>query len=58
MIQWSSVLGKTYAIQETTDLISGFAETVSNGISGIGGTNSCVLPVGQEPRKFYRVLLE
>jgi hypothetical protein len=58
VIQWSSVVGKQYRIQGTTNMLLGFPEAVSNHIPATAGTNSCTLPVGQETRKYYRVMLE
>jgi hypothetical protein len=58
VLGWLSVSGKTYTIRGTTNLLLGFPEAVSNGIPGTGSTNTCVLPMGQGPRKFYRVVVE
>ena len=58
VIDWSSVAGKTYRIQATTNLLLGFPLVVSNGIAATPGTNTCVLTIGPETRRFYRVVVE
>ena len=58
VLVWSSVSGKYYTIQGTTNLMSGFVEAASNHIPATPGTNSCTLPVGQEVKKYYRVVVE
>jgi hypothetical protein len=58
VLDWLSVSGRTYTIRGTTNLLLGFPEVVSNYIAATPDTNSCVLPIGQVPRKFYRVLVE
>ena len=58
-LAWLSVTGKTYTIQGTTNLLLGFPEVAGSNIAATSfGTNSSSLPVGQEPRKFYRVRVE
>jgi len=58
VIEWASALGERYAIQGTTNLLSGFPEVVSTHIAATPGTNSYTLPIGREMRKFYRVVVE
>ena len=58
VIEWASALGQRYAIQGTTNLLSGFPEVVSTHIAATPGTNSYTLPIGREMRKFYRVVVE
>jgi hypothetical protein len=55
---WSSVTGKHYTLQGTTNLLLGFPEVVSNHIPATPPTNTHTLPLGPEPQQFYRVMVE
>jgi hypothetical protein len=55
---WPSVTGKRYTLQGTTNLLVGFPEAVSNPVGATPPTNTHTLGRGQEPQKFYRVMVE
>jgi hypothetical protein len=56
-IGWTSVAGKYYTIRSTTNLLQGFPDFISNNILAAPMTNSCVVPIDQADRRFYRVIV-
>ena len=57
-VAWSSVAGKRYRIEVSTDLSQGFAPAVE-GIDAAGGETSATAPVPPgAPQVFYRVVAE
>jgi len=58
VVCWSSELGKTYAVQQSTDLMSDdFTVTLASGIEATPPLNTCTSAAPQTSA-FYRVVLE
>lgn len=57
VIQWSSEMGKFYAIQKSTNLLNGFTIPVATNIPGVGGLNTRTAQVDQAA-EYFRVKLE
>lgn len=59
VISWQSVLGKTYRIQQTTNLLTGeFATTVSSGITATPPMNTYTGSAPDSLTTFYRIEIE
>jgi hypothetical protein len=58
VLQWSSVAGKKYALQTSTNLLAGFTEWVTNHVPATPPINSHTVSVNQVRSRYYRVLVE
>ena len=58
VIQWSSVAGKRYTLQASTNLLAGFDGLVNNYVPATPPLNTQTFMVDQAQRRFYRVLVE
>jgi hypothetical protein len=54
---WSSVVGLSYQLQSSVDLSPASWINEGTPIPGTGGVLSINVPIGAEPRKFFRLLL-
>jgi hypothetical protein len=57
-VVWSSVAGATYGLQYTTNMFGAGWINVSTNIIATGSMTSQTNAVGDEPKEFYRVVLE
>lgn len=57
VIEWTSVAGKFYTIQKSTNLLSGFNIPLATGIPGFGSTNTRTVQVDQA-KGYFRVKVE
>ena len=57
VLRWASVAGKTYTIQNTTNLLAGFSTAVATNVPGVGGENVATVHVSHAA-EFFRVKLE
>jgi hypothetical protein len=57
VLSWTSVAGKTYTIQKSTNLVNGFAIPLITGIPGNGGINVRTVQVDQAVG-YFRVKVE
>lgn len=58
VVQWSSINGKTYAIQKATNLPSGFGTTEAGGIGATPPMNTYTANVSDAASGYYRITLE
>jgi hypothetical protein len=58
VIQWSSVAGKKYALQTSTNLLAGFDEWATNHVPATPPLNTHTVIGNQVHRRYYRVMVE
>lgn len=58
VLQWSSVAGKWYAVQTSTNLLAGFDGVVTNHVPATPTVNTSTVNVDQFESRYYRVLVE
>ena len=58
VIQWSSVAGKRYALQTSTNLLAGFDGLLTNHVPGTPPLNTATVSMDQVRSRYYRVMVE
>jgi hypothetical protein len=58
VIQWSSVAGKRYALQTSTNMLAGFGGWGTNHIPATPPLNTATVSVDQVQHRYYRVMVE
>ena len=58
VIQWSSVAGKRYALQTSTNILAGFGGWGTNHIPATPPLNKAAVSVDQVQHRYYRVMVE
>jgi hypothetical protein len=55
MLDWPSVAGKTYLLERSTNLMTGFDSIVLSNIIATAPTNTATAPITLPGAQFYRV---
>ena len=58
-VNFTTIIGKTYALEASNTLLSSSWATVQSGISGTGGTVQITDTGGaSQPKRFYRIVVQ